>query len=371
MYIEKLRDDIYTCNRTRCGFCREECPIYEIYRFEAFSSRGRNQIARGLLEGTIKPSKELLEYLGLCCVCGDCRIRCALPTVDIIETLRADLVKLGFELRGHRRVKERILKYKNPQGKSLEEKSQWAKDLKFNENSKQLFFAGCVYSLLAPEVLVKMVKILQNAGLELNYLGEEDCCGSALYTTGYWDEFKTNAEPITATLEQKGIEEIITPCPSCYKSFKKIIPEINPNFKPKVFHIVEKLLDLIEKKQLAFTKKIKKKVTWHDPCDLGRIMGLFEEPRKIIQRLPGIQFIEMKHNQYDAKCCGGGGGLLSEFADISIDIATNRITEAEKTGAEYLVTMCPTCEDILARAARYNESSIKVIDLIELIEMYL
>ena len=369
--IEKLRDDIYTCNRTRCGFCREECPIYNIFRFEAYSSRGRVQIARGLLEGTVKPSQELIEYLSLCCVCGYCKYRCALYSMDLIEMLRADLVSAGFELKSHRRLKDKILKDKNPQGQPLEQKCQWAKKLKFNENSRVLFFAGCVYSLLNEDLLIKMVTILQNAGMDLNYFKEEDCCGGVMRLTGYWDDFKLHSESFNNILEQKGIEEIITPCPSCYKTIKETFPKINSSFKPKVTHIIEVLLDLIEKKKLKFIKKIEKRVTWHDPCDLGRLMGIIEEPRKIIKSIPGIELVEMENNRYESKCCGGGGGMLAENADIAMDIATNRIKEAEQTQAEYLVTICPTCEDVLSRAARYNDSSIKVIDLIELIEMAL
>ena len=369
LYIEKLRDEIYTCNRTRCGFCREECPIYDIFRFEAFSSRGRSQIAKGLLEGTIQPSQELSECLGLCATCGYCRYRCALPAVELLERLRADLVKAGYELPGHHRMKERILKTKNPYGKEVEEKGQWAEGLQFNENSSTLFFAGCLYALLAPDLLVKMVQILQTAGMDLNHFGEEECCGAVLHTTGYWDEFQQNSTAFITLLEQKGIQEIITPCPSCYKTFRQTYSEFFPDFNLRVRHVVEVILELIENKQLEFTKAIEKRVTWHDPCHLGRFMGLFEEPRKIIKSIPGIELVEMEHNRYEAKCCGGGGGLLVEYADTAIDIATNRIKEAEETQAEYLVTMCPTCREVLARAARYNDSSIQIIDLIELIEM--
>jgi len=371
VYIEKLRDDIYTCNRSRCGMCREECPIYGLLRFEEYSSRGRSQIAKGLLEGTIKPSKELLESLSLCATCGYCRFRCALPTVDLLERLRADLVKLGYELPNYQRVKDYIIKTKNPYGKALVEKEHWAEGLQFNEHSPNLFFAGCLYSLLAPDLLRKMVKILQKAGLDLNHLGEEDCCGAVLHTTGYWDEFQENSSAVINSIAKKGIEEIITPCPSCYKTFKQTFREFFPEVNLKVRHIVEVFLELIEKKKLKFTKKVEKRVTWHDPCHLGRVMGLFEEPRKIIRSIPGIELVEMEHNRYEAKCCGGGGGLLVECADTAMDIASNRVNEAEQTKAEYVVTMCPTCRDVLARAARYNELQIKVIDLIELIEMAL
>ena len=369
--IEKLKDDIYTCNRTRCGFCREECPIYEIFRFEAFSSRGRNQIARGLLEGSIKPSQDLLEYLSFCCVCGYCKYRCALENMDLVEMLRADLIKAGFEIKTHRRLKEKILKNRNPQGKSLEQKCQWAEDLKFNENGKQLFFAGCVYSFLNPAILVKMVKILQGAGIDLNYFRDEDCCGGVMRLTGYWDDFRAHSKSSIELFKERGIEEIITPCPSCYKTFKQTYSQFNPDFNLKISHIIQIILDLIDKKKLILAKKIEKRVTWHDPCDLGRFMGMFEEPRKIINSIPGIELVEMENNRYESKCCGGGGGMLAENADIAIEIATKRIAEAEKTKAEYLVTMCPTCEDVLSRAARYSESSIEVIDLFDLLEMAL
>jgi len=150
MYIDDLKENIYTCNRTRCGFCREDCPIYSELRYEAYSCRGKMLIARGLIEGSIKPNKDLIDCFSLCTTCGYCLYRCALNNVDMIELLRADLINLGYENRFHKISVKNILEYNNPFKNPNKERGNWSKGLYIDQNSTTLFFSGCVYPYQQP-----------------------------------------------------------------------------------------------------------------------------------------------------------------------------------------------------------------------------
>ncbi|NVM04249.1 MAG: (Fe-S)-binding protein [Candidatus Helarchaeota archaeon] len=368
MYIDDLKENIYTCNRTRCGFCRENCPVYSELRYEAYSCRGKMLIARGLIEGSIKPNKELIDCISLCTTCGYCLYRCALNNVDLIESLRADLINMGHENKYHRISVKNILDYNNPFKESNEKRSNWSDGLPISKSSNKLFFAGCVYPYLQPERLKKIYCSLIKLGFKLNYFGEnERCCGAVLSTTGYLEKFHALSLKNIEIFNKKEIEKIITPCPGCYKILKNKYVKLETNFNPEILHYTEALADLLKIGRINFQNKIKMKVTWHDPCDLGRHMRILEYPRIILTSIPGIELLEMDNNKYEAKCCGAGGGMLSANADLSIDIATKRLNTAEATGAEALVTMCPTCESTFERVIRYTNSKLKLYDLGELV----
>lgn len=368
MYIDDLKENIYTCNRTRCGFCRENCPVYSELRYEAYSCRGKMLIARGLIEGSLKPNKELIECISLCTTCGYCLYRCALNNVDLIESLRADLINMGYENKYHRISVKNIIDYNNPFKESNENRSNWSEGLPISKTSTTLFFTGCVYPYLQPDRLRKIYSSLTKTGLKLNYFGENEvCCGALLSTTGYLEQFHTLSQKNIKFFNENKIEKIITPCPGCYKILKNKYNKLETNFNPVILHYTEVLAELIEKRKINFQNEINMKVTWHDPCDLGRHMRILKPPRIILSSIPGIQLLEMQNNKYESSCCGAGGGMLSANADLSMDIATKRLQAAEATGAEALVTMCPTCESTFKRVIRYTDSKLKLYDLGELV----
>ncbi|NHI94172.1 MAG: (Fe-S)-binding protein [Candidatus Lokiarchaeota archaeon] len=368
MSLEQYKDDIYTCNRTRCGFCREACPMYEHFKFEIYSSRGKMQVARGLLEGKVKPSKELMEVLSLCAACGYCQYKCALNNVEIFQALRQYLIEHGVENDFHKRAIKQIIEKSNPFGLEKDKRVEWAKDFKFDTKSEILFFAGCTYSYHLPEDIKKILQILNKANIKLNYLNENEfCCGSLIHLAGYKENFEDLVKKNYQVLKEKGIKEIITACPSCYKMFNNEYPKILEKFEIKVYHLLEYLIKIIIDGKIKLKKPIKMKVTWHDPCDLGRHSGIFEEPRELLKMIPGIELKEMKHNRLDSRCCGAGGGVMASNADITMDLALKRVKEAEELGVDAIITMCPTCEESFSKIIRYEDLNIKVIDLGNLI----
>ncbi|MEM3586550.1 MAG: (Fe-S)-binding protein [Candidatus Jordarchaeaceae archaeon] len=369
MRIKKYEDDIYTCNRTRCGYCREPaCVVYKEMGFESYSSRGRMLIARGLLEGVLEPSRELLDCINLCATCGYCASKCALHNVEITESLRADLVDAGFKDEYHNRAVEEIKRNNNPYLKPRNERANWAKDVNFSKSADTLLYVGCTYPYLFPDWLKSSANLLIESGLKLNYLGnEEGCCGNLMLTTGFLQDFIENGEKNVEIFRKAGIKRIITGCPGCYKIFAEAYPEYF-NFDIEIEHITQSIAKLLDEGKIKPTKSIKSIVTYHDPCHLSRHMKVLEEPRKILRSIPGLELREMEHNKFDAKCCGAGGGMMAAYPEVAVKIAEKRVREAEATGAEILVTTCPICEFNFERAIRYSDSKIKLVDLMELLK---
>jgi Fe-S oxidoreductase len=133
-------------------------------------------------------------------------------------------------------------------------------------------------------------------------------------------------------------------------------------------HYLEKL---IQSGKITFNGNMKKKVTYHDPCDLGRAFKIFEEPRSILKRIPGLEFVEMARNRLWARCCGGGGGVLANNPDMAVEMAAERVRDALAVGAEIIVSGCAACKDNLRKGARaipkQERGKIKVMDITEIV----
>jgi heterodisulfide reductase subunit D len=207
------------------------------------------------------------------------------------------------------------------------------------------------------------VKILKDANVEFESLARELCCGFILYENGQHDAaidiMKKNQEIIA----NYDIDTILTSCPTCAYIFKVHYPEYLPGWNYEVVHMSEFLAKLIEEKKIEIKEKPDVTITYHDPCHLLRGLGITEEPRKVLNSIPGLKLEEMKHSLDTSKCCGAGSGMRLSFSSVAQALAQNRISEAEKTGATVLVTACPTCMLHLKENAR----KLKVIDISEAI----
>ncbi len=326
------RDDIYTCNRTRCGFCREECPVYKVNRYETFSCRGKMLVARGLLEEVLEPSKEMAEILDRCLLCGYCQARCALRNMDIITVMRQAMVREGFASKAHEENTDRIIK----EGRLFE-----AQVLSKREGEIPVYI-GCLYRS-RPNELSTIFSVLERLNI-YPQLGEESCCGYIVEATGFPEEFEKAKMRCKENFNQQKNDTTLTLCPTCTITLKE-------KYGIPVQHAILAIHQRLKKPDIARKLKLLTlRATYHDPCHLGRMLGIFEEPREIIQQL-GVDLVEMEHNRYFSTCCGGGGGLRAVDDALSIEISKNRIRDALNAGAEMIITVCPTCESTLLRAS--------------------
>ena len=378
-YGEEVDNEILAC--IYCGFCRLGCPTFSVTHRESRNARGRNVLAFNFLNGTIEPSADLAEAFYSCTTCQACTYFCpAQVRVDeIVEGVREKLYKAGYTPEPVLGVRDNIFKTGNVYASAkadridiypsvLKEKIQ-AGQLK--PEAETLLFMGCVPSYLDMKMVPSLIKPLDEAGVDYTTLStEEGCCGFPLFLMGSKDEFKENAAKLIERMKATGAHELITPCAGCYKTFRKIYPDI-ADLGLDVYHSVHYLEKLIREGKIAFKGDLGKKVTYHDPCDLGRTFKIFEEPRNILKAIPGLEFVEMARNRLQARCCGGGGGVLANNPDMAVDMAAERVRDALAVGADIIVSGCAACKDNLRKGAKaipkQERGKIKIMDITEIV----
>ena len=223
---------------------------------------------------------------------------------------------------------------------------------------------GCTAALTPAiqAVAINTAKILNKLCIDFSVFGENEvCCGSVAMRTGDRDAFEAVAKKNIELFKKSGIKKIITSCAGCYRTLKKDYGERLENIE--ILHTVEFLDDLLNQGNVSI-KKLNTNTTYHDPCHIGRHMEVYDAPRRILNKISN--FIEIKTNRDGAMCCGAGGGVRKGFPELSLEMAKNRIKEAENTGAPYLVSTCPFCYRNLSDAIESLNSDIKMVDLVEL-----
>ncbi len=240
----------------------------------------------------------------------------------------------------------------------------------FPEKAEVLYWVGCTAAYRVQETARATIEILRKAGVDFTLLGtEEGCCGSVLLRTGQNESVEekiagANVEKIMAT----GAKTLVTSCAGCYRTFNEDYKSIIGKLPFEVSHISEYLESLVKQGRIKFATELPMKVTYHDPCHLGRHSGLYEPPRNVIRKIPGLTLTEMAKNREESGCCGAGGGLRSAYKELSHRIAADRLElDALPTGAEALITPCPFCVLNFKDAANTYGIRIEILDLVELV----
>jgi glycolate oxidase len=375
---EEIDNEVLAC--IHCGFCRLGCPTFSVTHRESKNARGRNALAFYLMNGSIDPSAELAEAFYSCTTCQACTYFCpALIKVDeIVEGVRKKLYKAGFVPEPVQGVRENILKTGNVYASAKEARidiyppalKEKVKKGELKAQAETVLFMGCVPSYLDMKMVPSLIKPMDAAGVDYTTLStEESCCGFPLYLMGS-DAFETRAKSLMERLKATGARELVTPCAGCYKTFQKIYPEIG-DLGLEVYHSIHYLEKLINDGKIKLKGDLGKKVTYHDPCDLGRAFKMFDEPRNILKKIPGLEYVEMARNGLKARCCGGGGGVLANNPEMAVDMAAERVRDALGVGAEIIVSGCAACKDNLKKGAKtipkQERGKIKILDMTEIV----
>lgn len=214
-----------------------------------------------------------------------------------------------------------------------------------------------------------MVRVLQAAGFELDFLDhDQTCCGTPLWISGKGEKAEEWAEDYLKKLKVRGVKEIITPCPSCYRAFDEEHPVLLglDKYPIRVRHTSEVLEEIVDKKKLKFKVPIDKRVTYHDPCEIGRYREIYDPGRNVLSSLPGVELVEMSRTREEAFCCGGGGGVKIMYEEHSNKVAEERIKDFLATEADILTTICPACEMNLTHGTYAADVEVRVLDVAEL-----
>lgn len=419
MALEDYREDMELC--AKCSICKfiplekmggvqpvNVCPSISKYNFNAYSGGGRVNIGVAMLDNRLKYTDKLLHIIYNCQMCGGCDVSCKYAMdMEVLEPIYEFRIKAVEE--GHTNpALEKVINSLRKQGTMVPgtkaKRGEWAKGLGIKDflrqKTKVAYHVGCLTSFdkdMWP-VARATANLLNKAGVDFGIGGEvESCCGGRAYQMGYQNDFIRQAQNNMALFKQCSIETLVTSCADGYHAFKVLYDKFDLKGNLEVFHITEYLAQLLKEGRLKPRKKVKMKVTYHDPCHLGRLgepylhwqgkpipgfqrrfdppkelrrgtHGIYEPPRDVLKSIPGLQLFEMDRIKEYTWCCGAGGGVNESNPEFATWTAVERIAEAEATGAEAIVTACPWCEKTFNQAIKASGSSLKVYDVVELLE---
>ncbi len=419
--LENLRGDMEKC--FRCSLCKmvplpvannpeftDACPAARHYAFHGYSGSGKQIMAMSLLDGRIKADDALARTTFACTTCGYCDVACKFimdaERHQVNMALREHLVEQGLSPKPHQAAIENLQTYGNAKGEPKSKAGDWAEGLGLKilpeQKAQVLLLAGCTVrnDERSAGVARKLAQLLLHAGVDVGILGDaESCCGLPAYWMGYRDVYTETAQKNAALIDSLGVSTVVITSGSCLGSLRSKYPEYGAQMNTEVLHATELLARLISSAALKLPKTVKAKVTYHDPCYLGRqsepyqkyegqekitlgvmnykdppkkvnlgVEGVYEPPREILKAIPGIEFTEMHRIREYSYCCGAGGGAALAFPEMAASAATHRLDEAGSVGAEKLVTACGHCE---THFRNVQESSAaggpEVVDIIDLV----
>jgi len=326
-----------------CGKCDTVCPWNKV---RSFSVR---KIMREAVFGLTEIES---EDIWRCTTCGRCSERCprGVKQPEAMVAFRRIATKYGIfpvPVRPLRAVSAGLSGEGNPFGEERSKRAEWAEGLPvktFTEGTELLYFPGCYpcYDPRLKKVARATAGLLHKAGVDFGILGtKENCCGESIRKAGNEELFKRLARENIKTFVDNGVKTILVSSPHCYHTFKNEYSEFKVNFE--VIHITQYLLELLRDGRLKISKEFRKRVTYHDPCYLGRHNGIFDEPREVLRRIPGLELVEMPETKKDSLCCGMGGGGIWMETPKDQRFSNLRLEQAVEVGAEVLVTSCPYC----------------------------
>ena len=423
------------CNR--CSYCKwipqdritshefaKGCPSVDYRHFHAYSGGGRMVALLSLTDGRSEITDELVDVVYECTLCGNCDVSCKVCRYDMWILDGRPGVPVPPEPAGRRpaglpgrhrqaaRLRQhgrrpagqagRLVRRPGPQEAGGPGAAAGPDTV---AKTDVLFHAGCLYSFnpALRNVVQASARVLAKGGLDFAIDSDEGCCGGKAYDMGYRDDFAAAAKANLEKWAAAGVKTIVTPCATCFWTFKRLYPQVaGDDYGIEVLHTTQVADRLIKEGKLKLTKPVNMKVTYHDPCHLGRqgedyvpwdgeeakifgqavvydpprpryngAFGVYEPPRDVLKAIPGLELVEMERTKEAAWCCGGGGAVPQAYPDFADFTASKRLDEAKTTGAEAIATACSSCNRILGSAKASDGTTMKAIDVLELVEQAL
>jgi heterodisulfide reductase subunit D len=370
-----------------CRLCMDVCPaagasgdgrLAGAYRLAELRRMVRRR--QGLLAwllGPKEPSAEEWTAYGdtvfKCTLCAQCQEVCpvGIGLKDLWCSVRQNLVQSGIYPKKIDMIRDNLAESHNVFGEDNGERADWVDDLADppdhgyqKDQAKVVYFTGCVAAFfpLAQKVPLALAEILESLDVDFTLLGEEEwCCGFPLLGAGLEPEAARVIEHNLAAVKAKGAEQVIFACPSCYQMWREHYP---PGLR--IAHVTEFLVEQLAAKP-GTIKDVPLRVTYHDPCDLGRGARVFDAPRALIRAIPGVELVEMERNRENCRCCGGGGNLEMIAPELSSAITRDKIEDALHTGAQAIVTSCQQCLRTMTTYVRRNNVPMDVLDVSQLL----
>jgi len=360
-----------------CSVCSGYCTVASSFHgIETWSSKGRTLLTRGLSTGELQPSPKLVDVLYTCSLCGLCFAQC-FENTQVRKTImdaRHRLAEKKHTPELFTATAKNIFEVGDPSGMPPSKRVAWREQLQqrgvFPKKAEVLYWAGCIVSTRTPNAARALDNVLTRAKVDFTFLGEkEGCCGYVLLATGLWNEARENAKRLVERVQETEAETLVTPCAGCYYTFTKMYPEmLDVEIPCQVLHASQCVENIIKEGKITL-HSLDLRVTYHDPCSLGRHCNVYDSPRKVLNAMPNLDFVEMPLNRNNARCCGAGGGLWSFNNSVAMNSAFERLVkDVAPLSVSALVTTCPTCNINFRYASVKKGMEIKVYDLMEIME---
>ena len=372
---------------TDCRVCADVCPavtaaedgeLSGVYRMKGLRQilQGRRGILRHLLRRRELPPeqwKHFSDTVFRCTLCGHCQEACptGIRLRDLWISLRQDLVHSLYYPNKVEAIRKNLGESRNVFAEDNEERAEWVDDMRgapehgyVKDRAEVVYFTGCVaaYFPMAQRIPMALAEIMDVSGIDFTLLGEEEwCCGFPLFGAGLKEMFGEFSDHNREAVRKKGADRVVFACPSCFQMWRD---HYAAEFE--IIHASQYLMKLVRDNRIPL-RSLSLKVTYHDPCDLGRGAHVYDEPRSLIRSIPGVELIELLNSRENCRCCGGGGNLEMIDPGLSAKIAKKKIEEVLATGAEAVVTSCQQCVRTMTTYVKRNKVSLEVMDITQLL----
>ena len=368
MHIEEQFETIDACRF--CFMCRHVCTVGLATGWESDTPRGRALVLFKVLRDYAQYNEDLVQTIYRCCMCGVCETWCKgnyTPPAAVLLA-RQDIVEQGIEPEAVRRIKDNVLQTGNPFGLPAADRFQAVERPASSSASPSdvLYYVGCDTAYHRPEIANAFLRVLAQAGVNVLILDDETSSGKPLSVLGYASEAKQAAETLAAKIKATGCRTLVTTCPSSFDAFQNDYPSWNIDLEGiEILHASQYLDRLVEQEQLVPTNRQDRAVAVLDSDRLGRFNGLFDEPRRLLQSIPGVELKEMEWTRELAHSGGETGGVFPLlFPELTHALAERILTEAASTGVKVLATSCPVTKQTLSTA---SDGDIEIRDVVELL----
>ncbi|MGD2104572.1 MAG: (Fe-S)-binding protein [Anaerolineae bacterium] len=380
----KMAEQLELFGCIQCGKCTGGCPVARKTVLNI-----RTLIYHMLVDSDMDVDAH--EELWDCTSCFTCVERCPkdVQPAELVITLRGELVESGRVPETVGTALMSIFRQGNPSSMARQDRELWAEGAEESldmakkaakEGCDLLYYVGCIpsYDRRVQPVARALMRTFESAGIKAGTLGtEESCCGNEVRRMGELGLFEMlveeNGDVFRGVAQNAGARQLVTTSPHCFNTFKN---EYGLDGM-EVLHYTQLLAHLIEDDRLTFATSVasedgeEKLVTYHDPCFLGKQNQVFDEPRAILEAIPGVKLVEMDRNRERSLCCEGGGGRMwVEGTNLEERLAFQRVEEAAETGADILAVACPFCLLTLEDAVKVRglDEKLQVMDIMELVD---
>ncbi len=356
----------------QCGLCTNLCPwrLVPGQTGEEFNIRYMQRLGQMGIEGF-----EDENMLFACSTCGMCQNNCprGVKIIDNVRAMRAGIVGGGMAPSGLRPILGSCHANGNPWSGPRENRTKWQEGLdipRFGPDTEYFLFVCChsCYDPRGMKIARSIASLLQKGGVSFGVIGtEESCCGESMRKVGDEELFQKLAGANIELFNGKGVKKIITTSPHCLWSFKNDYAQLGAQWE--VVHYTEVLAGLVAEGRIVPAKKSARKVSFHDPCYLGRHSDIYDAPRELLSSIPGMELRELARSRESSLCCAGGGGRIWAEVPMGERFGELRVLDAEASGAQVLATSCPYCVNMLsdACASLGKQDSLEIMELSELL----